>query len=50
MATGKSLGSSMELLSNSLIYILPNSLSKNYVHDLKNASIKNGFTIVEKFE
>ena len=36
--------------NENIIYILPNSLSKNYIQDLKKAAVKNSFQIEDNFE
>ena len=38
------------LFNNDSIYILPNTLSKNYLQDLKKASLKNNFKICDEFK
>lgn len=35
---------------NVAIFILPNTLSKNYLVDIKKAALKNNFLIQDKFQ
>ena len=36
--------------SSEVIYILPNSMSKNYLQDLKKATLKNNFNVCDEFK